>query len=158
MALAALKEGCGETPESQKIPLNRPPPPPRFAGQFEADCRLWCTGDGSLPTWHDADEDDKDLRDTIASLLNNSRVVEDVDLEGNSPAVCLSPHAIYALGGGSGERWTFQGKWARAEERCHAHLTCPVLEGNTCADFGISVEFGNGSRWDVCRAGRSYRQ
>ena len=85
--------------------------------------------------------------------------MEHADLAGGSPPVGLSPHAIYALGGGGGgERWTFQGKWARAEERCHAHLACPVLEGNTCADFGIGVEFGNGSREDVCREGRSYRQ
>ena len=137
------------------------------ADRVEAKCFLWCTVDGRLPVAEeDASDGFEELHDTIAGLLNNSRVVEKVDLTPSSEPhpINLSPYAVYSIETESSEGDTeddsnvaFQGKWARAEDRCHAHLVCPALEGNSCGDFGIGIEFGNGSKEDVCWTMRSYR-
>ena len=82
--------------------------------------------------------------------------------------VNLSPYAVYSIDrdssddissqlATSGPVMAFIGSWARAEDRCHAHLVCPVLEGNSCGDFGIGVRFGDGSEHDLCWTRRSYR-
>ena len=82
--------------------------------------------------------------------------------------VNLSPYAVYSIDrdssddissqlATSGPVMAFIGTWARAEDRCHAHLVCPVLDGNSCGDFGIGVRFGDGSEHDLCWTRRSYR-
>lgn len=77
----------------------------------------------------------------------------------------ISPYTVYVIdeeiiGDGGGrigdDVLSFHFGWTR-DVSCHAHFICPVLDGNVCGDYGVTIDFGTDGETNVCYPRVSYR-